>query len=1071
MRTVAAKSLRLSSLNYRYNGQDYLALTGGLGFSLLEPALLTPAQALGVATKSLVPYLAQGLTLDLGLPKKRGEFLAVAAALAPAPQTSLMRVAFSVGPLKREFSVLPERGQDGLARPFTRLELAWDKTEFEPNSNPYGQSFQKTQRLGAPLAQAQVMEFRSDPGGRLGQVRPGPASPLPCPLDPRRAEKAGTFGQEWLKKSWPGLPADFDFDYFNLAQESQRLKAGFFRGDEPISLLGLNAQGDIKSRLPGLRLRVVARKAKAGRAGGGRDEKAGQGEVIIEAQTNLDTIWLFPESGVGMLFWRAGMECVDEKNSDVILVAAALEDLTAPLEKPERILAKAEAGEPLEPIAQKAEPKKPAPKPAPAKAPVPPAQAAAPPPELQVPAVTPKPQVRIPAVPTIAAAVVGAKSILAKALEDINPKLMAKGLTPWTEADFTARLDSRAELFNQFKDTVAQVNATPEDELTRDSLVKSGFSPQEADNVVLAARTPIPERAAFPSQEAFEKATMEHGELMGRLFGQPPEVGQKLGQKLIQAQSPDLAKAAAAIDPDMARIGLATDLKPGPEDWAKMGMSSTQGERIVEVVSKMEETVKATQAESWAGKMAALNQMGPEMEAALGLAPGTVGATLAKESQKTKTLFWGSEDLTKSLETLAKDPEKAQLAEVMPQLTKLRKNPPLEANSLVDLGLMVGLTNPRLLSELGTYDLLNPQYLTEKIQALEKETPAATEAAVKDEPPNAPSPESRPGPWTRALVEERLKDPQAGFAQEILAGLDLSGLDFSGRDLSQVDLRECQLAEANFAQARLGEGVLAGADLSRANLTGASLLRADLTGAKLAGAQATGADFSQASLDGADLGSAILGSFQAPKASLEKTLLPRELAGANLVGARLRELDLSGVNLAGADLTRADLRKVNLQRADLGEASLTKTTFDGCDLSEARMVKVKGRGLKIGYGQNLGQVNFNGADLRDFVLLGNSARGTSFQGVQADGANLREADLSGSDWTGSSLKGAVLFRGDLRQASFARADLFQAVLGGADLRGTNFGGSSLYSADFYRANVDNFTNFKGADLNGTLLKS
>ncbi|MDR2140827.1 MAG: pentapeptide repeat-containing protein [Deltaproteobacteria bacterium] len=1128
MRVAKAKSLSVSSLNYRFHGQDYLALTFGLGFSLLESpspgsaqvgsSLVEPAQAMGVAVLALAPYQAQGLILDLGFPKRRGEFLAVAAATPPAAQATPLRVALSVGALTREFAALPEEYENAHLKSFKALELSWAKTEFDPVENPYGQIPGQTQGEEGPLARPQIFEYHSVANGELGQVRPGPASPLPRPWSPLRPGPGGTFGPDWLQHSWPGFPADFDFGFFNLAQEPQRLKEGYFRGDESVVILNCHPQRVLRSSLPGLRLRVVARQAtpEPAPAGGallgapikgvtvdrlsqphGEQHSSAQPpqdhqspdhhspdhslvhqpEILLEAQAHLDTVWLFSAQGLGLALWHAVFPTRDEKNSDISLVVAALEPLSAAEEPAEALVAKAEREEALEPEFKIAEPTpgEPAQKPKPAQPPSPSEPALKAPPAPQAPpapAVPSLPPALTASAPVVAAVMQESRKILAQTLAEVNPYLQEQGLPPLKMEDCEPILAKRAQMMSQTQASMAEVEKADPAELVKKSLTKGGLEPQEAENVLKAAETPAPLRALYPNQVEFEKAAQAHGQTMAKLLGQPPEFGQKLSQRLIMAQDPNLTNPLALLNPGLAQAGSgAGQLVPPTLDWAKMGVESSQGQAIVRVVSQLDEALKGAQAAPWAGKMAILEKMAPQLEQVLGLAPGAVTVSLAQKAQAAKSFMWGSAEVGKSLETLAKDPERSQLAAVMPQLKDLLKNPPAEANSLVDLGLMAGLTDPKLLAEVGTCDPLNSQILGEKIQALKAPAP---EAAAKPQPePPEPEPQAQASSplLTREQVIERLRDPRADFVGVSLAGLDLSELDFSGRDLSQADLRECNLAKANLARTKLWAGILAEASLLGADLSGACLALADVSNAKIAEANFLGADLSQANLTGLDLKSvADLGGLKAPGAYLAKNSLPQSLAGADLAGASLKDLDLAGHDLSQANLAGAFLLRVNLRGADLGEADLAKANLENCDLTGVRAVKVKAKNLRVTFCQDLGAANFNGADLTDSLFVGTAARGTSFQGVRADRVNLREADLSGGDWTGSSLKGAVFFRGDLRKTLFGHADLYQAVFGGADLRGTDFGGASLYAADFYRVDIDDFTNFKGADLTKTLLE-
>jgi uncharacterized protein YjbI with pentapeptide repeats len=63
----------------------------------------------------------------------------------------------------------------------------------------------------------------------------------------------------------------------------------------------------------------------------------------------------------------------------------------------------------------------------------------------------------------------------------------------------------------------------------------------------------------------------------------------------------------------------------------------------------------------------------------------------------------------------------------------------------------------------------------------------------------------------------------------------------------------------------------------------------------------------------------------------------KNLAGADLVDAKLREAVLNKTNLRGADLTLADLRGANLLQANLADANLLGSQFQQADLQAADM--------------------------------------------------------------------------------------------------------------------------------------
>lgn len=113
----------------------------------------------------------------------------------------------------------------------------------------------------------------------------------------------------------------------------------------------------------------------------------------------------------------------------------------------------------------------------------------------------------------------------------------------------------------------------------------------------------------------------------------------------------------------------------------------------------------------------------------------------------------------------------------------------------------------------------------------------------------------------------------------------------------------------------------------------------------------------------------------------------RNLAGIDLRGAELADIELSRVSLVGADLREARLRGVNFADSLLRGLDASGAELLGCSFGRARLVKAKLRG----------------ADLTGSTLFAADARGADFSG-----ANLAEVDLLASDLSGADLTDALL---------------------------------------------------------------
>ena len=191
----------------------------------------------------------------------------------------------------------------------------------------------------------------------------------------------------------------------------------------------------------------------------------------------------------------------------------------------------------------------------------------------------------------------------------------------------------------------------------------------------------------------------------------------------------------------------------------------------------------------------------------------------------------------------------------------------------------------------------------------------------------------------------------------MLFGSNLSGLNLKDAILPEIDLSGASLIRADFERAILFESNLSGTTLlnanlrqthlEQANLSEADLELADFTGAilnraNLSGANFYRANFKSANLSGADLRGSknletahLYGAVYDPNTRFPENFNPANsgavliktnanLAGMNLRGTVLIDMDLSGANLEGASLEEAVLYDTNLTNANLKGASLLK---------------------------------------------------------------------------------------------------------------------------------------------------
>jgi uncharacterized protein YjbI with pentapeptide repeats len=205
----------------------------------------------------------------------------------------------------------------------------------------------------------------------------------------------------------------------------------------------------------------------------------------------------------------------------------------------------------------------------------------------------------------------------------------------------------------------------------------------------------------------------------------------------------------------------------------------------------------------------------------------------------------------------------------------------------------------------------------------------------------------------------------------------------------------------------------------------------DLTGAVLNRADLRQADFTGAILDDAQLNSAKLekARFCATRemdpegrktgcASLRRTSLDEaQLQGASLVNANLQEAWLHNASLQGASLVRAHLQGASLDYAQLQGASLFGAGLDGASLEEAQL-----------QGALLDGAQLRGASLRRAHLQGASLNSAQLQGVLLDEAWLQWVSLRFAGLQGASLDEAQLQGASLERASVWRVKAAASAL-------------------------------------------
>ena len=115
--------------------------------------------------------------------------------------------------------------------------------------NPVGTGFvPKGVDAQESIRAPQVLFETTLPESPFEPVRSAGLTPVAPAWTPRR-QLAGTFDDSWRQTRWPRLPLDFDFAFYNVAQQHMQT-SGFLKGDEAIELSGLSI-APINFSLPG----------------------------------------------------------------------------------------------------------------------------------------------------------------------------------------------------------------------------------------------------------------------------------------------------------------------------------------------------------------------------------------------------------------------------------------------------------------------------------------------------------------------------------------------------------------------------------------------------------------------------------------------------------------------------------------------------------------------------------------------------------------------------------------------------------------------------------------------------
>jgi uncharacterized protein YjbI with pentapeptide repeats len=172
----------------------------------------------------------------------------------------------------------------------------------------------------------------------------------------------------------------------------------------------------------------------------------------------------------------------------------------------------------------------------------------------------------------------------------------------------------------------------------------------------------------------------------------------------------------------------------------------------------------------------------------------------------------------------------------------------------------------------------------------------------------------------------------------------------------------------------------------------------------------------------------------------------RDLTGADLGDADVRQVDFSGAILNRVKLDRAWADNAHFVYSDLQGASIWAAQLRGALLDHS---KLQGASLNLAQlqGASLVEAQLQGASLDSVGLQGGSLDDAQLQGASLDDVHLQAASLDSA-----GLQGASLDHAQLHGATLDSAGLQGASLVGAKLQGTSFRNVFVWRADGGAAN-------------------
>ncbi|WP_163337198.1 DUF2169 domain-containing protein [Desulfopila sp. IMCC35008] len=244
-------------------------------------------------------------------------------------------VSFRVGGKSKTLALFGDRhwsagGGISNPRPFREMELRYEKSfgGIGYGNNPVGRGFsgQGAVRPGQNVL-PNIEHFHRLVVSRNDQPGPAGFGPLHS-LWTQRVDKLGTYDQEWVQGRWPWFPADFDWTYYNTAQDELRME-GYLKGDEMLAFEYLHPEhSKYSSRLPGVSVRCLVSKP---------DKAAAERRKCQEVALRLDTLWIDMDEETLVLVWRGVIETAKPGGEDIEHIFLCTENEEEPVDSLENL--------------------------------------------------------------------------------------------------------------------------------------------------------------------------------------------------------------------------------------------------------------------------------------------------------------------------------------------------------------------------------------------------------------------------------------------------------------------------------------------------------------------------------------------------------------------------------------------------------------------------------------------------------------------------------------------------------------------------------------------------------------